>query len=93
MNHHIHLLLKAGKSKTNIWDFGVSFALTPYCVDFIDYEECDIDVNNISKLNKVICFGTTLPKFIATNGDLLNVFALFLPSSSADIHRFSSQAN
>ena len=69
MNNHIHLLLKACKSKIDVlksfettqlvWDSGASFELTPYHADFIDYVECDIDVKDISKLNKVIGFGTT----------------------------------
>ena len=75
------MLLKASKSKTNIlksykttqfiWDSGASFGLTPYHADFINYVKCDIDVKDISMLNKVIGFETTLHKFTAINGDLL----------------------
>ena len=77
MNHHIHLLLEAGKSSSNmlksvrtkplVWDSTASFRLTPYCSDFIDCVECDIDVKDISMLNKVIDFGITLHKFNETN--------------------------
>ena len=68
MNHHIHLFLNAGQSRMDmvksfertllVWDSGASFGLTLFCADFIDYAECDIDVKDNSKLNKVIGFGT-----------------------------------
>ena len=50
-----------------IWDVGVSFGLTPFHGNFVDYVKCDIDVKDISKLNKVVGFGTTLHNFTATN--------------------------
>ena len=52
--------------------------------------ECDIDVNDMSKLNKVIAFGTTLHKFTATKGDQVPALSYHLPL--ADIYLFSSQA-
>ena len=73
-------------------DSGASFGLTPYCANFINYVECDIDVKDISKLNKVICLGTALHKFTATNGDLLYFPVLSYHLPSADICLFSPQA-
>ena len=103
LNNDIHLLLKAGKSKTNVlksfkttplvWDSRASFGLTPHYAYFIDYVDCDIDVKDISKTNEVIGIGTRLHKFTATNGDLLYDVAAFsyhLPS--ADIRIFHPQA-
>ena len=58
----------------------------------MDYVECDIDVKDISKLNKVIRFDTTSNKFTTTNGDLLCVPALSCHLPSADIWTFSPQA-
>ena len=40
------------------------------------YVKHNIDVKDISKLNKVIGFGATLHKFNAKNGDLLYAPAL-----------------
>jgi hypothetical protein len=37
-----------------IWDTGGSASLTPFCSDFIDYVECDTDVRDVTKVNKVI---------------------------------------
>ena len=102
MNHHIHLLLNAGKSRTNVltsfkttqlvWDSEASFGLTFFLADSIDYVECDIDVKDISKLNKVIGFRTILHKFTATNSDLLHFPALSYHLPLADICFFSFQA-
>ncbi len=40
-----------------IWDTGGSAGLTPFRSDFIDYVECDIDVRDVTKVNKVIGIG------------------------------------
>ena len=52
-----------------IWDTGASAGLTPFCSDFIDYVECEIDVRDITKVNKVVGIGTTLHKFVDNNGN------------------------
>ena len=75
-----------------VWDSGASFKLTPFHVDFIDYVKCGINIKDISKLNKVVGFGTTLDKFTAANGELLYVTALSYHLPSADIWIFSPQA-
>ena len=102
MNQHIHLFLKASKSRANVLkllkttllvrDFGASFELTPFHAEFIDYVECDIDFKDISKLNKVNGFGTTLQNHTATNNDLLYIPAFSYHLPSADICFFSPQA-
>ena len=86
IDHHISLALKTSQSRTDlvkslktallVWHSGVSFGLTPFGADFIDYVECAIDVKYNSKLNKVICLVTTLHKFTATNEDLFYIHAL-----------------
>ena len=53
-----HLLLKASKSRMDVlksfkasplvWEFGASFGLIPFHADYIDYVECDIDIQDIS---------------------------------------------
>ena len=102
MDHHIILVLKVGQSKTDrdksfktaqlVWDSRASFRLTTFCADFIDYVEYDIDVKDISKLNKVVGFGTTLHTFLGTNDDLLYIPALFYHLPSAAIWLFGPQA-
>ncbi len=42
-----------------IWDTGASAGLMPFRSDFIDYVECEIDVCDITKVNKVVGIGTT----------------------------------
>ena len=66
-----------------IWDTGASAGLTPYCSDFIDYVECEIDVWDITKVNKVIVIGTTLHRFVDTNGNdvYLPCVSCHLPST------------
>ena len=84
-------MLKSFKTTPLVWDSGASFRLNPYCADFIDNMECDIDIKDISNLNKVIGFGMTLHKFtvqMVTNS--LPALSYHLPS--ADIHLFSPQA-
>jgi hypothetical protein len=60
-----------------IWDTGASYGLTSFCIDFIDYIECNIPVWDVTKVNKVIGMGTTLHKFTGTNGK-----PVFLPCVS-----------
>ena len=61
MDQHINLVLKGVQSRTDIvksfktsyhW-FGTQ-ELLAFHADFIDFVECDIDVKDISKLNKVV---------------------------------------
>ena len=74
-----------------IWDTGASFGLTPFKSDFIDYVKCDIPVKDVTKVNKVIGIGTTIHKFVDTNGQ-----SVFLPCISyhlpiTDVRLFSPQ--
>ena len=81
------------KTTPVVWDSGASFGLTTFCADFIVYVECDIDVRDISKFNKVVGFGITTYKLTATNGGFLSVPALSYHLPSADIQLFGSQAS
>lgn len=74
-----------------VWDTGASNGLTPFRSDFIDYVECDIPVKDVSKVNKVVGFGTVLTRFRDVNGDdvFLPCLAYHLPT--ADIRLFSPQ--
>jgi hypothetical protein len=67
-----------------IWDTGGSAGLTPFRSDFIDYVECDIDVRDVTKVNKVIDVGTTLHNFlyIAGNNVYLPCVSYHLPSTN-----------
>ena len=51
-----------------VWDTGASYGLTPFMSDFIDYVEFYIPVKDVTKVNRVIGIGTTLHKFIESNG-------------------------
>ena len=46
-------LLNSFKSQGNT-NLGASFGLTPFCTDFTVYVRCNIDIRDISKLNKVV---------------------------------------
>ena len=59
------------------WDTGDSYGLIPFINDFIDYVKFDIPVKDITKVNMVIGVGTTLHKFIESNGQ-----DIFLPCIS-----------
>ena len=74
-----------------IWDTGGSCGLTPFKSDFIDYFECDIDVRDVTKVNKVIGIGTTLHKFVddAGNDVYLPCVSYHLPTT--DVRLFSPQ--
>ena len=65
--------------------------MTPFRSDFINYVECDIDVRDVTKVNKVIGVGTTLHKFVdvAGNNVYLPCVSYHLPST--DIWLFSPQ--
>ncbi len=72
-----------------IWDKGKSYGLTPFCSDFINYMECDIPVWDVTKVNKVIGIGTTLHKFMDTDGKpvFLSCVSYHLPQT--DVCLFS----
>ncbi len=60
-----------------IWDTGATHGLTPFLKDLIHYHLCDIQVKDISKINRVIGVGTAMYKFYATDGK-----DIFLPRVS-----------
>jgi len=74
-----------------IWDTGVSCGLTPLKSDFIDYFECDIDVRDVTKVNKVIGIGTTLHKFVDDAGNDLNLPCVSYHLPTTDVRLFSPQ--
>ena len=51
-----------------VWNTVDSYGLTLFRSDFIDYVKCDIPFKDITKGNRVIGIGTTLHKFIESNG-------------------------
>ena len=51
------------KSLILVWDTGASFMMNPFQSHFIDYVEADIDVKDVTKINRVIVIGTTIHKF------------------------------
>ena len=74
-----------------VWDTGASYGLTPFRGDFIDYEECNIPVQDISKTNYVIGMGTVMWKFKATNTDTIYLPCLCYHLPTADIRLLSPQ--
>jgi hypothetical protein len=74
-----------------IWDTGGSAGLTPFCSDFIDYAECDIEICDVTKVNKVIGVGTTLHKFINVAGNNIYLPCVSYHLPSTDIRLFSPQ--
>ena len=74
-----------------VWDSGASYGLSAFRGDFIDYEECEIPVQDISRTNIVIGIGTVMWKFYATNGDRIYLPCLCYHLPSAEIRLFSPQ--
>jgi hypothetical protein len=74
-----------------IWDIGASAGLTPFQSDFIDYVKCEIDVHDITKVNKVVGIGTTLYKFVDNNGNHVYLPCVSYHLPSADVRLFSPQ--
>ena len=70
--HHLASDHLNPKSLILIWDIGASAGLTPFRSDFIDYVKCEIDVRDISKVNKVVGIGTMLHRFVDTKGNAVN---------------------
>ena len=74
-----------------IWDTGGSAGLTPFCSDFIDYVECDIDVCEVTEINKVIGIGTTLHKFVDGLGNDVYLPCVSYHLPLTDVRLFSPQ--
>jgi hypothetical protein len=74
-----------------IWDTGGSAGLTPFRSDFIDYVECDIDVRDVTKVNRVIGIGTTLHKFVDGSGNDIYLPCVCYHLPSTDVRLFSPQ--
>ena len=100
--HHAQLLLQNNAAKQIlscsshfkecplVWDTGSSYGLTPFRGDFIDYEQCNIPVQDISK-TYVIGTGTVMWKFKATNTDTIYLPCLCYHLVTADIRLLSPQ--
>ncbi len=67
-----------------IWDTGASFGLTQFQSNFIDYVKCDIPDKDMTKVTRVIGIGTTLHKFVDTNGQEVCLTSLCVLSSDPD---------
>ena len=74
-----------------IWDTGGSAGLTPFRSDFIDYVECDIEVRDVTKVNKVIGIGTTLHKFVDAAGKDVYLPCVSYHLPLTDVRLFSPQ--
>ena len=74
-----------------IWDTGGSAGLTPFRSDFIDYVECEIDVRDVTKVNKVIGIGTTLHKFVDASGSNIYLPCVSYHLPTTDVRLFSPQ--
>jgi hypothetical protein len=70
---------------------GASAGLTPFRSDFFDYVECEIDVRNITKVNKVVGIGTTLHKFVDSNGNHVHLPCVSYHLPMTDVRLFSPQ--
>jgi hypothetical protein len=74
-----------------IWDTGASAGLMPFRSDFIDYVECELDVRDITKVNKVVGIGTTLHKFVDNNGNHIYLPFVSYHLPTTDVRLFSPQ--
>ena len=72
-----------------IWDTGGSAGLTPFRSDFIDYVECEINVRDVTKVNKVVGIGTTLHKFVDSVGNAVYLPCVSYHLPSTDVRLFS----
>jgi hypothetical protein len=68
-----------------IWDTVGSAGLTPFCSGFINYVECDIDVCDITKVNKVIGIGATLHKFVDASGTAIYLLCVSYHLPTTDV--------
>ena len=74
-----------------IWDTGGSAGLTPFRSDFIDYVECEIDVRDVTKVNKVVGIGTTIHKFVDCDGTDVYLPCVSYHLPETDVRLFSPQ--
>ncbi len=74
-----------------IWDTGASAGLMQFWSDFIDYVECETDVCDITKVNKVVGIGTTLHKFVDNNGNHVYLPCVSYHFPTTDVRLFSPQ--
>ena len=74
-----------------VWDTGASYGLTPFRGDFIDYKECSIPVQDISKTNMVVGIGTVMWKFRTITGKKVYLPLLCYHLETADIRLLSPQ--
>jgi hypothetical protein len=65
--------------------------MMPFWSDFIDYVKCEIDVRDITKVNKVVGIGTTLHKFVDNNGNHVYFPCVSYHLPSTDVQLFSPQ--
>ena len=99
--HRTAMLLQAGSDVQKlskhfkhcpvVWDTGASYGLTPFRGDFIDYEECRIPVQDISKTNYVVGIGTVMWKFKTVEGKDIYLPLLCYHLETADIRLLSPQ--
>jgi hypothetical protein len=74
-----------------IWNTGASAGLTPFWSDFINYVKCEIDVCDITKVNKVVGIGTRLHKLVDKYGNHVYLPCVSYHLSSMDVRLFSPQ--
>jgi hypothetical protein len=63
----------------------------PFQSDFIDYVKCEIDVCDITKVNKVVGIGATLHRFVDNNGNHVYLPCVSYHLSLTDVQLFSPQ--
>ena len=74
-----------------VWDTGASYGLKPFRSDFIDYVDCDIPVKYATKVNRFIGIGTTLHKFIESNGKYIFLPCISYHTNQTYVRIFSPQ--
>ena len=74
-----------------MWDTGASYGLTLFRSDFIDYEEVNIEVQDVAHTNAVIGVGIVMWKMTATNGQTVYLPLLAYHLREADIQLLSPQ--
>jgi hypothetical protein len=74
-----------------IWDTGGSAGLTPFRSDFINYVECEIDIRDVTKVNKVVGIGTTIHKFVDGDGNNVYLPCVSYHLPETDVRLFSPQ--
>jgi len=70
----------------------VYYGLTPFREDFINYEEVEIEVQDIAHKNKVVGVGTVMWKLTATNSDTVYMPLVCYHLPTADIRLMSPQS-